>query len=306
MNKITKLFFVLITISCFISCKDDSSAELNTSLFAGLEQINNKTADQNFNISLLLDLSDRIDPTKYPNPAMEFYERDAGYISTIAEAFESHLISKKMIQMDDRIQLFFAPEPLNPEINNLSKKLKFNLNRGNVSIQKLEELKENYKNLPIKIYEQAIKDDHYIGSDTWHFLKDKASAYCIESGYRNILIIFTDGYVYHKDNLRKEGNKSTYLTPEFIRRAGLNSKNWKTKYSDSHYGFIPATEDLGGLEVLVLGINPDSKNDYEDDVIKQYWNDWMKDMKVKRFQIYNADLPSNMKKVIDEFINHSS
>ena len=32
----------------------------------------------NLNISVLLDLSDRIDTIKYSNPSMEFYQRDLG------------------------------------------------------------------------------------------------------------------------------------------------------------------------------------------------------------------------------------
>ena len=68
-------------------------------------------------------------------------------------------------------------------------------------------------------------------------------------------------------------------------------------------GFIKANEDLSNLEVLVLGINPDSKNPYEEDVIKAYWGKWLQEMKVKRFEIRGAELPSNMEKVIKDFIN---
>ena len=73
-------------------------------------------------------------------------------------------------------------------------------------------------------------------------------------------------------------------------------------FNIKNFGFIPATKDLSNLEILVLGINPDKKNPYEDDVIKTYWEKWFIDMKVKRFEIKNADLPSNMEKVIRNFI----
>jgi len=44
------------------------------------------------------------------------------------------------------------------------------------------------------------------------------------------------------------------------------------------------------------------KTPYEEDVIRAYWSKWLKEMKVKDFEIKQADLPSNMDKIIREFI----
>ncbi|MCL6218196.1 hypothetical protein [Zunongwangia pacifica] len=253
-------------------------------------------------MSLLLDLSDRINPEKYPNPSMEYYQRDAAYIQTVADAFKANVQQKKIILIDDQIQLFFAPEPSNPEINAISQDLKFSFNKANISNESLNLFEQHYKNLPTKIYELAILDDHYVGSDTWKFMNQKVKDYCIEENYRNILVILTDGYIYHKDNLREEGNQTTYLTPEFIRSKHLTANDWKRKYEENNYGFIPATNNLKNLEVLVLGINPDPKNDFEDDIIKRYWSDWLEAMGVANYKIYNADLPANMQQVITKFI----
>lgn len=260
------------------------------------------TASNNWNISFLLDLSDRINPVKYPNESMDYYKRDVGYINSVAEVFSSHLGTKKNRSMDDKIQLFFDPEPLNPEINSISDKLKYKVNKDNITIELLDEIKNTYSNLPIEIYNLAIKDGNYIGSDTWRFFKNKVKDYCVEDGYRNILIILTDGYIYHKDTKIKELNLTTYLTPENIRDSKLNNSQWNDRFTNKNFGFIPATSNLSNLEILVLGVNPDKKNSYEDDVIKAYWGKWFKDMKVKRFEIKNADLPTNMEKVIHNFI----
>ena len=257
---------------------------------------------KNLNVSLLLDLSDRINPEKYPNPSMEYYQRDAAYIQTIANAFKANVQQKKIILINDQIQLYFAPEPSNPEINTISKDLKYSFNKANISNENLRLFEQHYKELPTKIYELAILDDHYVGSDTWKFMNQKVKDYCIAENYRNLLVILTDGYIYHKDNLRKEGNQTTYLTPEYIRSNRLIDNNWEQKYEENNYGFIPATNNLDNLEVLVLGINPDPKNDFEDDIIKRYWSDWLESMGVAHYKIYNADLPSNMQQVITKFI----
>lgn len=67
-------------------------------------------------------------------------------------------------------------------------------------------------------------------------------------------------------------------------------------------GFIPTNKDLSNLEILVLGINPNPRNPYEEDVINAYWSNWFETMRVKRYEIRNADIPSNMDKVIKDFI----
>ena len=60
----------------------------------------------NLNISVLLDLSDRIDTIKYSNPSMEFYQRDLGYLKSVAKTFTSHMLKKRVRQWEDKIQLY--------------------------------------------------------------------------------------------------------------------------------------------------------------------------------------------------------
>ncbi|MGH1388308.1 hypothetical protein [Kordia sp.] len=260
------------------------------------------TQNQNLNISFLLDLSDRINPEKYPNPTMQYYERDVAYIQSVSEAFVTHLKNKKKHRINDRIQLYFDPPPRNQNINKLSKSLRFEVDRKNASEDLLEVIQHSYKTKPKEIYELAINDNAYVGSNMWRFFKNKIQDFCILKEHRNILIILTDGYIYHKDTKIEEGNQTTYLTAQFIRNHKLNTKNWKQDIVDKNFGFIPAAKNLENLEILVLGINPDKKNPYEEDVIEEYWKDWLHDMKVGRYEIKTAILPSNMDKIIKDFI----
>ncbi|WP_299311422.1 hypothetical protein [uncultured Aquimarina sp.] len=292
--------YILIVLSVLViySCsKDPRTEKIETVKKANIIKV-----EDNLNISFLLDLSDRIDPKKYPNPAMEYYVRDAEYIKSVIGGFDNLLRAKKVRSMDDKIQLYFEPEPLNQEINNLSHNLKFQINKNNVSMKLLKKIVDAYSTQPIEIYNLAIKDDKYVGSDIWKFFKNKVEHYCIEEDYRNILVILTDGYIYHKDSKQKAKNLTTYLTPQDIRDFRLTSPDWKEKIEKEGFGFIPATDDLSNLEILVLGINPDKKSPYEEDIIKTYWKNWFTAMKVKRFQMLNADLPSNLDKIIKDFI----
>ena len=261
-----------------------------------------KDVSENINVSILIDLSDRISPSKYPNPTMEYYLRDVGYINSVSEAFMQHVNGKKIKQMNDKIQVYFDPAPLNPEINSISSNLKFELTKDNVSNELLSKIKNYYKDAPLKLYQLAIKDNNYVGSDTWKFFQDKVKDYCIEDQRRNILILLTDGYVYYDNSLMKEKNRTSFITPKSIRDNGLNTFDWRERLTDKDLGFISANEDLSNLEILVLGINPDSKNPYEQKVITAYWTKWFEEMKVKRYEIKTAELPSNMDAIIKDFI----
>lgn len=297
----THLFTTIIVISFILS----SCCHCNKNKHEVKKSVSITKKEKNYNdlnISLLLDLSDRIDPKKYPNPTMDFYKRDAAYIKTVAKAFDAHLRTKKIKDMNDKIQLFFDPEPLNPEINLLSKNLKIEITKATASLEILDKIEKAYTTFPEKIYELAIKDNQYIGSDTWKFFKNKAKDYCVETEYRNILIILTDGYIYHENSKIREANQTTYLTPQTIRNFKLNTPKWKANFEKENFGFIPATNDLSNLEILVLGINPNKNNPYEEDVIEMYWKNWFTEMGVKHFEIRKADLPSDMDKLIKEFI----
>ncbi|MBN9286265.1 MULTISPECIES: hypothetical protein [unclassified Flavobacterium] len=280
---------------CLVSCKEDKVTDKPSN---GV-----KNASENYNVSILLDLSDRIDPVKHPDKTMEYYVRDIGYIKSVSEAFTEHVRGKRVRQANDKMQLFFDPEPSNTEINAISDKLKTKIDKDNISKELLDNVKTTYETNPLQIYELAIKEKDYPGSDIWRFFKNKVTDYCIDEDYRNILVILTDGYIFYKNSEIKEGNRTNFLLSKTIKQNGLNVSQWKEKMNNNDFGFIKANEDLSNLEVLVLGINPDSKNPYEEDVIKAYWGKWLQEMKVKRFEIRGAELPSNMEKVIKDFIN---
>jgi len=299
MKKYTLYFLALAFLSfTLLSCKEEPKKDelIHEHDFPKV------AVNSNLNISILLDLSDRISPEKYPSPAMEFYQRDIGYLKAVAENFESHIMNKRLIKIDDKIRVFIDPEPSDKTLNQKLEALKISFDKSTVSKEAILATCIEYDSISTLIYEAAIKDDHYVGSDTWRFFKNKVNDYCIEEGYRNILVVLTDGYIYHKDTKMKEGNKTTYLTPQDVKQLGFNKPGWKEKFEQQDFGFVAANTNLNNLEVLVLGVNPDDKNPYEEDVIRAYWTKWLTDMNVKNFEIKQADLPSNMKKVIQDFI----
>jgi hypothetical protein len=290
-----KLLLTIGLMSFLFACKGEDENTSTTKL--------PKDTTGNLNVSILIDLSDRIDPKKYPNPTMEYYLRDVGYINAVADAFMQQVKGKKIKQMNDRIQMYFDPAPLNPDINTISKDLKFELTKENVSNELLDKIEKSYKNEPLKLYQLAIKDSNYIGSDTWKFFQNRINDYCIEEAHRNILVVLTDGYIFYENSLMTDANRTSYLTSKIINDNKLNTSNWNTELIDKNLGFIKANNDLSDLEIIVLGINPNLKNPYEDKIIKAYWTKWFNEMKVKRYEIRTAELPSDMEKIIKAFIS---
>ena len=284
-----KIFYLLMIIS-LASCGKSTQLPPCTNCLPEVDS-------NNINVSILIDLSDRIDPQTNPNPTMEYFQRDAEYIKAIEKGFLNHIKSKKIITYDDQMQIFFNPEPSDPKMNDFTKDLKVAFNK-NTPRNYFNSVDKKYSELPLNIYQSAIKDGKYVGSDIWEFFKNKVKDYCIKDDRRNILFILTDGYMYHENTKFAEDNKTSYLTTGLIKTNNLTTSDFKNIIEKDKFGFVKANENLSNLEVVVLGINPKKGNPFEEGVIKEYWENWFKEMKINKYQIKSTDLPSNLEPII--------
>lgn len=297
MKKICYLFMIISLVSCCKeSNKEDETPKDSVVIVPDLN---------NINVSILIDLSDRIDPTTNPNPTMPYFQRDVEYIKTIEKGFLNHIKSKKIITYDDQMQVFFNPEPSDPKINDFTKELKVSFDKDTPKSY-FDEVNKKYSELPLHIYQSAIKDGNYVGSDIWEFFRNKVKDYCIKNDRRNILFILTDGYMYHEDSKFSQDKKTSYLTSKLIKSNHLTTTDFKTVIEKNKFGFVKANDKLNNLEVIVLGINPEKGNPFEEAVIKEYWENWFKEMKIKNYQIKSADLPSNLEPIILKVISGKS
>ena len=261
-----------------------------------------KITKEQLNISILIDLSDRIKENKY---------KDQELIRSVAEFFKQHIEKKNLFFIHDQIKVIFYPEPQNNKINTIAESLNIKLDPSNK-----EEIKNTWENITTNFSKQisALYDyaeaegekSNYPGSDIWRFFADKVHDYCIESNkeYRNILIIITDGYLYHKDSQNREKNRTTYLTGPFLEKEGFrDNPSWEQKFEEENFGFISKRNDLNNLEVLVLEVNPSQVHLDDDQIIKKYWSEWFEEMNVKKSKIYTTDLPSNTTELIKIFLS---
>ena len=93
MKSVDNIFFLLIFL--LFSCKNDGKVEPNENCESDYQVVKLDNNRPNLNVSILLDLSDRINPIKYPNSTMEFFERDLGYgdYVEISKKFEIIILS---------------------------------------------------------------------------------------------------------------------------------------------------------------------------------------------------------------------
>lgn len=257
--------------------------------------------ENNLNISILLDLSDRID---IPQQQL----KDSAYILSLAKSFNSHIKGKKLGLLYDKMEVFFEPAPIDPEINTLAEQLKISYVKGVSKKEWMPKTLTRYSSLPTQIYDLArgaSKGKEYPGADIWSFFKYQVKDYCIEDCRRNILVIITDGYMYHSKSVMTQMGRTSYLTPKLLTQLDLNKFDWRDQMESKNLGFIPATSGLKNLEVLVLGIQSNNEsNPYAKDILHAYWENWLKEMGVteSKIKLKNADLPSSVEKVISDFM----
>jgi hypothetical protein len=266
-----------------------------------------KSQPKQLNISILLDLSDRIKQPATPS----HIERDKEIIKCITEYFKKDMEKRNAYRANGKIKVFFYPVPDNASINDISEKLKIDCSKlGNKQQKEVKQRKEVYDSITelfarniSEIYNHTINKNSWPGCDIWRFFKDDLEDYCIErdTNYRNVLIILTDGYIYHKNTYFRNNNRYSYLLDNINK---FNSPtNWMQQINDADFGLIKARDNLNNLEIMVLEIS-DDKNKTNEDILKYVIEKWFKEMNVARSKIYSTDLPSNTKKRIENFLNY--
>lgn len=307
---------ILITVILLNSCMSDSvSKEPKQTGTESPEAATVHSAGRQLNINILWDLSDRIDPEK--NPASpKHYERDIEIIKHITSFFKKDMQKQGAFKAKGKIKVFFTPTPENARINTIAGNLSCDLssysgdgaNRKKKSIY--DSIENTFSQNATEIYQITQINNkgkkQWDGSDIWRFFKNDVKEYCIEptSTYRNILIILTDGYLFHKDSKDKHGNRTAYILPEILKPFRKNPA-WQEQFTKGDFGLISTRKDLQNLEILVLEINPSPAYKNDEDILKAYLGKWFEEMGVSKsnYVCYNTDLPEYTQKKIDGFLN---
>ncbi len=273
---------LVMVLTIFTACGGGKTSN-NSDNKAESTQLND-TSKKPLNISIYLDLSDRLERQMTPSQK----ERDIEIVDYLSEIVKNHAVVQKILPSRDRIKVFFYPAPNDSKIALLSKDLEMDLSKAQPAEKKqmLLDFQGKFNTSLTKIYEATMQDKNWIGSDIWGFFKKQVDTYCIREDARNIIVILTDGYLFYEPNKQKDGNNYSYILPQTL--------------SNPNSGLIVSRQGLENLEVLLLEVNPyDPKHQ---DRMETLLQKWLSDMGVQKMYVGVTDQPSNTKLIIDKFM----
>lgn len=250
------------------------------------------------NISVIIDLSDRIEEPLTPSQLM----RDTAIINYLADYLKEKTIGPNILKSENSMRIFFYPQPQDENLSALSKKLVVDVakKQGRDKRIAVEDMKQKFDTTLAYIYNKTILADDWPGSDIWGFFNSgDVDDYCIKENARNILVILTDGELYYKDN--KDINP--------IKKDGRNGYNYILKNVINDPKAYLRTDREGelkgkGLEVLMLEIDPTPQ---KKERIRQLIGDWFKSMGIEKYKVYetNPAFPSTEMR-IEKFLESSN
>ena len=278
---VTAIAIIIAGLTLLLACGGSKSGDNESATESG-----ETTEPMPLNISVYLDLSDRLTRDLTPSQM----DRDTAIINHIVDLFVKHCIdSGKIINSTNHFQVFFYPAPNNSQIAQLARGLNVDLAKTELKQKKVElmEMKSRFQNNLTQIYSDAISDHQWVGSDIWGFFSNgEVDKLCMRKGYRNILVILTDGYLYHTGNKIKEGTAYSYALPQTL--AIANSS------------LIVRREGLQDLEVLMLEVNPYDAQ--QRNKLIPVLEDWFRNMEVGKFVVSETALPVTTEVYIDSFL----
>jgi hypothetical protein len=282
-----KVFFIAALFFC--ACADDMPT---------------RQYDKQLNITILVDLSDRINPA-LSNDAPPHWQRDIANIQAICELFKKSIKDRGAFMARGKIKVVFTPEPNVANINSMVNALVVNFADMPVKQKKhaYDSLTSTFTKTLTQIYAATIEEHargkvNWQGSDVWRFFKNDAAALCIDTAYRNILVVLTDGYIYHQNSKFVHGNRYSYLLPENLKK--YRNAHWQRQIENDNFGMIAPVSGLENLEVLVLDITP-TMPQYDEDILRFVLERWLRGMDVKRCQIHLTNFPTHIKPMLERF-----
>lgn len=246
------------------------------------------------NISVFLDLSDRLDSTRNGGFPVSQMARDAAIVGKLVDYFVETCVKHKISENKNHFQILFHPTPNTTDIASIAANLNVDMakisNPGEKK-RKLIAMKEDFSKGLSVIYGQTLRAKTWLGSDIWGFFCNKnakVDELCVRKGYRNIMVILTDGYIYYKDNRQSSGNSAySYILPKLVDNV-------------PDLSLLAPRKGLGNLDVMMLEINP-GKPTRQAKLIS-ILEKWLDDMGIKHYVVTETGMPSDTQTIIDNFL----
>lgn len=264
------------------------------------------------NITVFLDLSDRIAMEHGYGPQ---WQNDTALVMHLVERFKKDMEERGTYCAQGRMRL--RVEPPNPVMNAC-------ISTTETDFSKLAQprarrdlwssMAGSWRTCLGSAYDSALeqgKKAQWPGSDLFGFLRDVDKH--IEPGYRNVLVIVTDGELYAENRrMEKEGGQSANLTSLQLRPHVKNNETASVRsIQDGGLGLIDPRKTrpkLTDLEVIVLGMrstHPD--NPYIYPMLEHLWTNWFSTMGVaaERLTLEKAGNVTDARNAIDRALERN-
>ena len=284
-KKIFTMATMLLLCFVFVGCESCSKSEKGSS---DGEESTGKGRNIPLNISVFLDLSDRITRDMTPSQM----SRDTAIVGYLADYFKAQTLGPQILQSKNNMKVFFYPTPDISEIATLAEDLSVDMteHQGKDKRAALESMKKKFQDNLSAIYNKTLQTGKYPGCDIWDFFSSKkVDAQCMREGFRNILVIITDGYLFDENHKIQEGNAYSYVTT--------------TTLKNPNASLIVRRNGLENLEVRILEVNPYDIN--HRDQLENVLENWLKNMGVKEenITISETSLPTDTRTIMKSFLN---
>lgn len=236
---------------------------------------------QDNNYIVMLDLSDRLLINNQP-------VKDKALIMSVFNKFEKSVRNKLIINSKDSFKISIAPQVGGIEASNYTEKLQISMANYGIADKrkKLDAFKVELPKLLNKLYVDCLsnksKSSDFNGSDIWKYFNDNLPNDLVENSSNNLFVL-TDGYFDFESNrfVGKMGNRTT--DSRFLKKLRSNT-NWKSILLSKTEGLIPVDKSFKNMNVCVLEIKPKYGNLNEQDMIFTFWQKWLKEMKITKFE----------------------
>jgi hypothetical protein len=255
------------------------------------------------NIVLVPDLSRRI-IQELNNP--EQIKNDTILLNTIWRSFVN-IVKFKMDSKDRLLVDITDRDQASGNFRQIANDLIFDLSlhKGQSNRIYFDKKGDKFHNNIDSLYKMAKKDPK--GADYRLYFERDLNRHILKNtlfdNYRNLLIIITDGYL-ESDKILYTGSLGlqTQICSEISKGKGINQI-----FSERYLKIAPCNIDLSNLEILVLEVNEiQSGAGCHFDILRKYWTDWFKAMKVKNndtdFFIQRNNATDLTKERIEQFI----
>jgi hypothetical protein len=139
-----------------------------------------------------------------------------------------------------------------------------------------------------RIFDDCRSNPDWKGCDIWGYFGERTF---YKEECNNLIVIYTDGYPFHSDNLAISNSSFLWKTPWKKELHLLDLPDIKSKIMSNpdQYGLKTNTQGLSNLKVLVIGSqakgklnNHQGNLDYHERIlIRELWRDWLVKMGVK-------------------------